>query len=26
MSTQKTVEIDINYIPEGYYPKLELDI
>ncbi len=26
MSTQKTVEIDINDVPKGYYPKLELDI
>lgn len=26
MSTQKTVKIDVNNVPNGYYPKLELDI
>lgn len=26
MGTQREVKIDINHVPNGYYPKLELDI
>ncbi|MEG1586767.1 MAG: GLPGLI family protein [Bacteroidales bacterium] len=26
MSLRREVQIDVNHVPEGYYPKLELDI